>query len=189
MSVQALYVDPERGPYVSLLGAENCWGVERDAKLYAGPDRVVAHPPCGPWGTLKAFCTLQDPTCGPIAVEQVRRFGGVLEHPRGSSLWGECGMPKPGGRTFLFRPDEFTIEVDQCRWGHKAQKITWLFFSGIDPRNMPPIPPPRKPTHVVGPPPGYDPAEYAGRHLKKSERHITPPAFAQWLVDAVRTAA
>jgi hypothetical protein len=80
MSVQALYIDP-RGPYPALLGAENCWGVERDAKSYTGGGPVVAHPPCGPWGRLKFLCKHQDPSCGPRAVEQVRLGGGRIGAP------------------------------------------------------------------------------------------------------------
>ena len=48
MNVQALFVDTA-GIYPTLLGAENCWGEERDARTYAGDDPVVAHPPCQRW--------------------------------------------------------------------------------------------------------------------------------------------
>lgn len=139
-TVAALYIDP-RGPYPKLPGVE-CWGLpERDAKEYAGPHPVVAHPPCGPWGKLRHLCRLQDPACGPRAVQQVRRWGGVLEHPAHSKLFDACGMPHPikyevngrfaygssgpldsyGGRTYY---------VEQCDWGHVARKATWLYVVG-----------------------------------------------------------
>ena len=75
--VSALYIDP-RGPYPALVA--DCWDEARDAKHYDGPNPVVAHPPCGPWGRLRFLCKYQDASCGPRAVEQVRAFGGVLEH-------------------------------------------------------------------------------------------------------------
>jgi hypothetical protein len=47
--VDALYVDP-KGIYPRLLGPEHCWDEARDARTYAGPGPVVAHPPCQRWG-------------------------------------------------------------------------------------------------------------------------------------------
>ena len=78
--VAALYVDP-RGPYPKLLGPEMCWDEQRDARTYAGPWPVVAHPPCGPWGRLRHMCTKQDGSLAMLAIAQVRRWGGVLEQP------------------------------------------------------------------------------------------------------------
>jgi hypothetical protein len=51
VTVAALYVDP-RGPYASMPGVDP-WDVERDARTYAGPYPVVAHPPCGSWGRFR----------------------------------------------------------------------------------------------------------------------------------------
>ncbi len=110
--IAALYVHP-RGPYQAL--GLDCWDEERDAKKYEGPFPVIAHPPCGPWGKMRGLCTIQDPSCGPRAVEQVRRWGGVLEHPRDSRLFRHCGMPRPGEL-----PDAWggtTWEVSQVAWG------------------------------------------------------------------------
>jgi len=67
--VSALYVDP-RGPYPRLLA--DCWDEVRDAKLYAGPNPVVAHPPCGPWGKLRGLYSGHDKDCGIRAVAQVQ---------------------------------------------------------------------------------------------------------------------
>ncbi len=186
MSVSALYVDVEAGPYVELLGKEHCWGVERDAKAYDGSGPIVAHPPCGPWGRLKALCKYQDPECGPIAVRQLREFGGVLEHPKDSALWKYCGLPRPGELPW----DGFwTLAVDQCRWGHLCKKSTWLLFHGVRREDLPPIPPWREPTHCID----DGAARLAGRPSKwlkmpSGQTHVTPPEFAEWLVKAAEAA-
>jgi len=191
--IAALYIDP-RGPYPQLPDVE-CWGERRDARLYAGPWPVVAHPPCGPWGKLAFCCKYQPADCGPIAVAQVRRFGGVLEHPAGSRLFAHCGMPRPGEL-----PDEhggFTIAVDQVRWGHVARKKTWLYLVGV--RDVPRDPPDRAPTHWCS---GFRssrrsyPSSYQRtgsavppgiKVCSAQQRRRTPPLFASWLVSLARS--
>jgi hypothetical protein len=122
-TVAALYVETN-GCYFGLPDVVP-WDVSRDARLYDGPWPVVAHPPCGPYSRLKHLCTKQDPSCAPRAVEQVRSFGGVLEHPQYSDLFKLCRLPYPGelpdahgGRTF---------EVRQLKFGHGCEKPTWLY--------------------------------------------------------------
>lgn len=121
--VSVLYVDP-RGPYPKLVA--DWWDEKRDARLYAGPNPVVAHPPCGPWGALKHLYKGAEHDCAPRAVEQVRTFGGVLEHPEGSALWRHCYLPHVGARDSY----GFTVQIDQCDWGHVARKPTWLYVVG-----------------------------------------------------------
>lgn len=48
--IAALYVDPN-GVYSGLPDVE-VWDEARDARTYAGPWLVVAHPPCARWGSL-----------------------------------------------------------------------------------------------------------------------------------------
>lgn len=186
----ALYVDVRRGPYASLLDVD-AWGEERDATRYAGPDPIIAHPPCAKWGRY-AWKALDDGHTGPIAVDQVRRWGGVLEHPRDSKLWRARGLPKPGEL-----PDEYggwTLEVAQRDWGHPADKPTWLYVVGCRPRDVPPMPPPQPardeftPSRRVLAPGRLDSARPRGtrgvmERLSKTQRHLTPPAFAAWLVE------
>lgn len=186
MKAAALYVDTTRTPYRGIPDVD-CWGVERDAITYAGPWPVVAHPPCGPWSRLRHMCgpeMLAQEGLGPIAVEQVRRWGGVLEHPAFSRLWTHCGLPTPG----MF-PDShggYTIHVEQWLWGHRAVKPTWLYIVGCDVPPMPPTP------DTPRPPSGGRAATQRDRstrsmleRLPRSQRPVTPPAFAEWLVQMV----
>lgn len=178
MTPAALYVD-SRGPYPKLTDA---WDATRDATQYDGPGPIVAHPPCGPWGVMRHLSKSPDKYLAPIAVGQVRRLGGVLEHPRGSTLWSAVGLPLPGAP-----PDGwggFTIAVSQCDWGHVARKRTWLYIVGLV-GPLPPMPAPREPTHWAsgsrtakrGPvPPGI-------KVCSAEQRRRTPPAFAVWLLD------
>lgn len=181
--IAALYVDVGNGPYPQLPGVD-CWGLARDATAYAGPWPVVAHPPCGHWGRLSHFCK-DDGHTGPIAVAQVRRWGGVLEHPADSQLWRKCSMPAPG-----WLPDEwggYTVAVNQCDWGHRAAKATWLYVVGCPVDRLPAVPPPvdRSGLLVVTNEQRKGDPGYRAR-LPGRERHLTPPAFADWLVAVAR---
>lgn len=173
--IAALYVDTRRGPYPAIPGVD-CWGIERDATKYAGPWPVVVHPPCGHWGRYHQKAH-DDGHTGPIAVAQVRRWGGVLEHPKDSKLWRECGLPRPGEM-----PDAwggYTILVEQGDWGHEAQKPTWLYIVGVDRKSLLAMP-----TRRPVPPSGHKGRGVLER-LAKSKHHLTPPAFAGWLVSIV----
>jgi hypothetical protein len=101
---------------------------------------------------------------------QLAAYGGVLEHPRDSKLWKACDLPLPGELPFR---GFWTLEVDQGWWGHVAPKRTWLLFSRV-PRNAVSLPAarPTAPGRVV--------------NMPKTRRHLTPPAFARWLVQCAR---
>jgi hypothetical protein len=191
VTVQALYVDP-RGPYYGLLGPENCWDEKRDARTYAGPWPVVAHPPCGPWGSLKHLYRGNEHDCAPRAVEQVRAFGGVLEHPARSKLWDACGLPLPDGLSDGYG---HTIEVDQCAWGHVARKRSWLYVVNVGLGEvLAGIRTGGTPTHWVsgfrssthGTPKRYRQNGCAVppgiKVCSAQQRRRTPVAFAQWLI-------
>lgn len=186
--VAALYVDP-RGPYPKLV--EHWWDEARDARTYAGPWPVVAHPPCGPWGNLRHLS--KAPECikelGLLAVEQVRKWGGVLEQPAGSKLWGAAGLPM----TSVDHEYDWSLEVEQVAWGHVARKKTWLYFYGV-PRSLvvPSIRRGGTPTHWVSG--GRNQLRKNGRAgggcvpdgikvCSAQQRRRTPVAFAEWLLE------
>lgn len=178
--VTALYVDA-KGPYPELVA--DWWDETRNAKLYAGNRPVVAHPPCGPWSRLKFLCTKQDPACGPRAVEQVRAYGGVLEHPSNSGLFAHCGMPRPGELRDGY--GGWTIRVEQVSWGHPCAKPTWLYLVGVESAAVASgLRTGGVATHRItnGP---------RGRQLPRvpaTKTHLSPPLFAEWLVELAGTA-
>jgi hypothetical protein len=182
VTVAALYVD-ECGTYSSMPGVDP-WPLTRNAKTYAGPWSVVAHPPCGPWSFgLRFLCTKQDPECALRAVDAVRAFGGVLEHPKYSVLWRACRLPYPGEL-----PDRWggrSYEVNQVSWGHCCEKKTWLYVVGVDPYVVDRgIRTGGTPTHRItsGPNGPKLPS------VDKRARSATPPAFASWLVSLAQSA-
>lgn len=187
MSVAALYVDP-RGPYPRLVS--DWYDEERDARTYAGPWPVVAHPPCGPWGRLRHLDRSGDPSLAELAVDQVRRWGGVLEHPAASKLWDALDLPRPGEL-----PDVWggrTMEVCQVDWGHVARKRTWLYFVRCSPG---PRPPPREPTHWISGGRASStrrststPVPEGIKVCSSQQRRRTPVDFATWLLAAASRA-
>ena len=184
--IAALYIDAT-GPYAGMAGVD-AWDLERDARTFAGPGPVVAHPPCGPWGRY-AWKSREDSATAIVAVRQVQRFGGVLEHPAESKLWAALNLPRPGiPRVVVGSAGDYTeetIEVRQVDFGHRAEKRTWLYIVGrtgqicLPPGQPSPPPPPpyrsgRQPRGVL-------------ETLSKRERRLTPPAFAEWLVALATT--
>lgn len=195
--VSALYIDP-RGPYPRMADVD-CWDASRDARIYAGPWPVVAHPPCGPWGALRHMRVpnrerrTTDATCGPIAVEQVRRWGGVLEQPARSRLWWHCGLPQPGEFHDAF--GGYSVEVCQVSWGHVARKRTWLYVVGVPQAVVVEgIRTGGTPTHWVSGGRLHDRKGSGGvvppgiKVCSAQQRRRTPPAFAAWLVSLARRA-
>lgn len=174
--VSVLYVDPG-GPYPDLV--TDWWDEARNADLYAGPNPVVAHPPCGPYSRLRKFNKYQKPHHAILAVEFVRRWGGVLEHPAYSLLYDEIPLPKPG------EPADshggFSIMVEQVRWGHLAKKPTWLYIVGCSRKSIEPLPPMRRHTHTCGARARH---KWPGtpKGMGAANRRRTPRLFALWLL-------
>ena len=164
--VSALFVRAD-SIYADLLF--DVWDAERDARRYAGPWPVVAHPPCRGWGKLRKLAKprADEHELAFFAVDFVRQFGGVLEHPYGSDLWDAACLPRPG------QFDEYggwTVLVDQGWWGHHAPKPTWLYVVGM-PRH-----------HLDGLP--VESLRRKGRTLDMlpADRERTPRLFAEFLV-------
>ena len=180
--IAALYVQTG-GVYFGMAGVDP-WDEPRDARMYAGPYPVVAHPPCARWGRYATGGPSHPGTqtfgadggCFAAALAAVRKWGGVLEHPRDSGAWARYGLPKPqagGGWTRSLFGAGWACCIDQQHYGHQASKSTWLYFVG-------PVAPPTD-LHWGCPRVGKG---KRGRleNLSKRKRSATPTAFRDLLL-------
>jgi len=203
-TVTALYV--QKGGVYFGLDAVDPWDEERDARRYAGPHPVVAHPPCQRWINL-TFANFarwggehnrpgNDGGCFSAALGAVRRYGGVLEHPGSSHAWGHFGLLRPYGIGWCYQPDTNFIsgrggyhvcEVYQSAYGHLARKRTWLIYSGYNP--PPQLCWDRTPgTHQVG----FQDKRGKARNkktLSTKEANASPLAFRDALIGLARAAS
>lgn len=140
--VAALFVETN-GIYYGLNNVDP-WDVSRDARKYKGPYPVVAHPPCQLWGKFAKINYMRwggehnmpgnDGGCFASALKNVRKFGGVLEHPAFSYAWNAHRLIAPKGIGWnKTDKNEWVCEVWQSAYGHLARKRTWLFYSGDQP--------------------------------------------------------
>lgn len=201
--VAALYVD-SIGCYSGLPGVD-VWGIERDARTYEGPHPVVAHPPCQRWGRYwyggpSAKVHLKkgdDGGCFRAALEAVRKWGGVLEHPSDSHAWAAHGLNAPKRRGGWVAADfcgGWTCYVEQGHYGHLSRKGTWLYACGVE---LPSLPwgksAQRLPEWMVE---KYGRSKatrigvmaMVGGKDKTKIREATPPAFRDMLLEMARSA-
>lgn len=200
--IAALFVRPD-GPYTGRPDVD-AWDEARDARLYAGPWPVVAHPPCARWGrywfggpSARVRRELgDDGGCFASALDSVRQWGGVLEHPEASHAWARFGLARPprsGGWIAADMLGGWTCCVEQGAYGHPARKATWLYAV---------VPPERLPTLIarahgdfVRLDDGYHTAEERRRavrtgvcqRLSHRQRELTPEPFAELLLSIARS--
>ncbi len=206
MTVSALYVETG-GVYYGLPDVDP-WDEARDARLYAGPWPVVAHPPCARWSRLAGFTEARyglmrgdDGGCFEAALYAVRTFGGVLEHPAHSAAFARFGLHRPSyhGWTGSLLDDGYTAYVEQGRYGVPAKKGTWLYACGVE---LPELRWGFTPDNA-----GTNPRDVNDRGIRgglhawrdsfrgtvegmpsNGERSRTPPAFRDVLLDMARSA-
>jgi hypothetical protein len=187
----------------------DAWDEKRDARRYEGTIPVVAHPPCARWCRLAKLvesisrsrsseteCAYNGETppilavgddhgCFASALSAVRRYGGVLEHPAWSIAWAAHGLTAPPARGWNRDIDGgWCCEVSQAAYGHRARKLTWLYYVG---RNPPTALDWSRPT-ASGVVSGL--RNNCGRPLAARvwgrEASATPPAFAEALLGLAR---
>jgi hypothetical protein len=195
MNVAALFVETG-GCYFGLPGVDP-WDQARDARSYAGPWPVVAHPPCERWGrfakgpmTNQSYQVGADDGCFVAALRLVHSFGGVLEHPAHSLAWARFGLPKPGPAGWTKGGAGYSCEVEQGHYGHGARKKTWLYASGC---KLPDLiwgpSEQRLPTRRLAER-GYESARRCGAigNMSHNQRQRTPAAFRDVLLSIAASA-
>lgn len=185
--VAALYVQRD-GCYFGLPDVDP-WDIERDARQYAGPWPVVAHPPCDRWHQLSAvnhkrwgWAINEDGGCFASALNAVRTWGGVLEHPSESRAFRFHNLREPERGSWQRTIDgDWITEVDQAAYRHNARKRTWLLYCGDV------LPPALDWTPTAG---AYQIGWFDVKRpqLPKSERAATPIPFRDLLLSIARTA-
>ena len=135
IEVAALFV--QRGGAYWNLPWIDPWDEIADARHYAGPYPVVAHPPCQRWSkmaplvqSLYGYKCKDDGGCFQFTLDALNRWGGVLEHPASSTAWKEFGIARPIKGCWMATLNGWTCEVWQSAYGHKAEKPTWLYYVG-----------------------------------------------------------
>ena len=182
--IAALFVHPG-GVYFNLPDVDP-WDKERDARTYAGPYPVVAHPPCERWGNFwhgqSAFSVDRrqmkgdDGGCFATALHAVRIWGGVLEHPESSSAWSWFQIiapPHEGGWVKADWLGGWTCRVEQGNYGHRGRKGTWLYACGV--------------TALPSLKWGASTASVPVENMGKRERLATPIQFRDMLLDIARS--
>jgi len=204
--IAALFVETG-GVYYGLPDVDP-WDKARDAREYAGPYPVVAHPPCERWGRMWFGSPLKpdktkyrlgnDGGCFHMALVAVRNFGGVLEHPEASNAWRWFGLNEPPRYGGWVRADwvgGWTCYVEQGHYGHSGRKGTWLYAHSVElpslrwghsGQRLDPVAVERY---------GYEKARRSGMtgriggKFKKDHRSRTPIEFRDLLLSIARSAS
>lgn len=201
--IAALFVETD-GCYFGLPDVDP-WDITRDARGYDGPYPVVAHPPCQRWGrywhgsTRKPhqFKLGDDAGCFAAALNAVRTWGGVLEHPADSQAWRMFGLNRPdrcGGWVVADFEGGWTCYVEQGHYGHMSRKPTWLYAVNVDLPGLPWQRLPQRLHPVALERYGYEKARRIGMTAmvggkdKTKRRNATPLAFRDVLISIARTA-
>lgn len=142
----------------------NVYDLNRDARTWPGGTPVIAHPPCAQWGQLRGMAkdNPEEKKLALHALEQVHRWGGILEHPLSSTLWLLPEIKNSNVGTL--------IPINQSWFGHRATKPTILYIVGLKAGNLPALP---YSLNLV---------RHKINNMPKKERETTPLELAKWLV-------
>lgn len=204
MKVAALFVDGQ-GVYANRPNVD-AWPKERDARKCPGPLPAVVHSPCQRWGRFATGGTHpnaprktpgDDDGCFEAGLAYVRKWGGVMEHPKDSLAWKAFGLPKPNPRGGWSEPDEYggrSCCVWQGHYGHFSGKATWLYACKtafpelVWGKANVPLPADMVAKHGERKARKIGAVAWVGGKDKTRIREATPPAFADLLLGIAATA-
>ena len=117
----------------------DCYDIKRNALSFVGRIPLIAHPPCRKFSKLRGLSTapLSEKKLAFFALAKIRQFGGILEHPRSSTLWLNGNFNLDGS---VDTYGGFLRSVDLSWFGYPARKKTMLYFCGITPGQLPAFP-------------------------------------------------
>jgi hypothetical protein len=160
----------------------DCFDKDRDMTTWSEGNSVIAHPPCAQWGKFTQFATVNDAekqlavTC----VDLIRRWGGILEHPSASKLFGSI-LPRPGK---IDQWGGYSICINQHWFGHRCEKKTLLYIVGCLQQNLPAVPISFDAVQCVIAQTKTKAGNYRNgkKVLSKAQRDKTPIDLARWLI-------
>lgn len=189
--VAALFVETN-GVYFGLPNVDP-WDVHRDAMEYRGPYPVVAHPPCERWCKMAKVNEARygqkvgdDKGRFAFAIDCVRRYGGVLEHPKQSLAWPAFGLKTPQRGKWIAYGHGFVTEIYQSAYGHRARKATWLYTINVPPIDLNWTAAPF--THRIGYRKSAVNESQFTPTLNRAEAHRTPIEFRDLMLTLARAA-
>lgn len=158
----------------------DCYDVTRNAFTFYSKNPLIAHPPCRLFSKLRGLSTapIKEKQCAFFALDKVRTNGGILEHPRSSTLWLSGNFNLSGA------PDQyggFLRSVDLSWFGYPAQKKTMLYFVGLSPGQLPPFPISFNAiTHTIS-----KSKKTVKKEIKKTSRSLTPDLMIDYFIKVI----
>ena len=158
----------------------DCYDEKRNALSFNYRIPLIAHPPCRKFSKLRGLSTapLSEKKLAFFALAKVRQFGGILEHPRSSTLWKDGNFNLDGS---VDSYGGFLRSVDLSWFGFPARKKTMLYFCGITPSQLPPFPISLNAiTHVVS-------SSYKSekKEIPKNMRSATPLPMIEFFIEVM----
>lgn len=131
-----------RSSYFNFPDLFDVYDAEKNALTFEKRGPIIAHPPCRLWSQMRGMANWvpAEKWYFPWSIGLVRRYGGIVEHPRSSSGWAKyCGQA-------LRFPEQydnyggFLLFINQFDFGLPFNKPTGLYIVGANKNDLPPIP-------------------------------------------------
>jgi len=146
---------------------------KRDCRNFQFDCPVITHAPCAQWSRLHKFATPneEEKNLAWFCLAAVNQCGGIFEHPAGSHFFRAAALEK-----------KKIYSVNLSWFGYTAAKRTYLYYNSLS---------------LLSHPLSFDAHTNCVSTSKirrlpemtKSNRHITPVAFNEWLIQSILNSA